>query len=40
MDYNVLKLSGLLDAYQLFLKSLIRNGLPNGPIYQYAAQEM
>ena len=37
-QYNVLKISGLLDAYEHFLKLLCKHGLPTGKIYDYAAQ--
>jgi hypothetical protein len=37
-EYNVLKISGLLDAYEHFLKLLCKNGLPTGKVYEYAAQ--
>ena len=39
-EYNVLKISGLLDAYEHFLKLLCKNGLPSGKVYDYAAQEI
>ena len=33
-------MSGILDAYQNILKLLVKHGLPNGPVYEYAAQEI
>jgi predicted methyltransferase len=39
-EYNVLRVSGILDAYEYFLKLLCKNGLPTGRVYDYAAQEI
>jgi hypothetical protein len=39
-EYNVLRVSGILDAYEYFLKLLCKNGLPVGRVYDYAAQEI
>lgn len=31
-------MSGILDAYEHFLKLLCKHGLPTGRVYEYAAQ--
>lgn len=33
-------MSGILDAYELFLRTLCKYGLPTGDIYEFAAQQM
>lgn len=37
---DVLKTSGILDAYEKVLKLLCKHGLPTGRIFEYAAQEI
>lgn len=36
----MLKLSGILDAYEQFLKTLCKYGLPTGDVYEFAAQQI
>jgi hypothetical protein len=33
-------MSGILDAYEGFLRTLCKHGLPTGDIYEFAAQQM
>ena len=39
-EEDIIKDSGLLEAYELFLRSLCKHGLPTGDIYEFAAQQM
>ena len=32
--------TGLLEAYELFLRSICKHGLPTGDIYEFAAQQI
>ncbi|KAL4472387.1 hypothetical protein ABPG74_018336 [Tetrahymena malaccensis] len=37
---SILETSGILDAYEYFLRQLCKNGLPSGNVYEFAAQQI
>ncbi|EAR95805.3 hypothetical protein TTHERM_00877000 (macronuclear) [Tetrahymena thermophila SB210] len=37
---TILETSGILDAYEYFLRQLCKNGLPSGNVYEFAAQQI
>jgi len=39
-DEDVIKSSGLLDAYEHFLRAICKNGLPTGDVFEFAAQQI
>jgi|LakMenEpi03Aug12_release.lakeMendotaPanAssembly.Ray.scaffolds.fasta_scaffold252993_2 hypothetical protein len=39
-DDYLIKETGLLDAYELFLRTICKYGLPTGDIYEFAAQQI
>ena len=39
-DDYLIKETGLLDAYEQFLRTICKYGLPTGDIYEFAAQQI
>ena len=39
-DDYLIKDTGLLEAYELFLRTICKYGLPTGDIYEFAAQQI
>lgn len=37
---QVLERSGILDAYEYFLRAICKNGLPEANIFEFAAQQI
>lgn len=37
---NILETSGMLDAYEYFLRAICKNGLPEANIFEFAAQQI
>ena len=40
VEEDVIKESGLLEAYELFLRAICKHGLPTGDVYEFAAQQI
>jgi hypothetical protein len=39
-EEDLIKESGLLEAYELFLRAVCKHGLPEGNVYEFAAQQI
>ena len=39
-EEDFIKDVGLLEAYEIFLRAICKQGLPTGDIYEYAAQQV
>ncbi len=39
-EEDIIKESGLLEAYELFLRAVCKHGLPEGNVYEFAAQQI